>query len=135
MNAAETEGLETERNLERRLQELDQIVKNLEDGNCPISEAIRLYSEGMALALECRKDLNTLTRQVATAREEAIAAFNRLEQQEKAEAAARQNQSFNNNPQPQPSQFPQMGPNGNTYGQNAKGINNQMGVPQEQLPW
>lgn len=80
--AQEAEGLQAEQNLERRLRELESIVGRLEESNCPITEAIKKYSEGMALALECRRDLNKLTQQIARAREEALQAFKQLEQDE-----------------------------------------------------
>lgn len=100
--AQEAEGLQTEQNLERRLRELESIVGRLEESNCPITEAIKKYSEGMALALECRRDLNKLTQQIARAREEALQAFKQLEQddaQNEMQWRNQQNQSTPSNNQ------------------------------------
>lgn len=100
--AQEAEGLQTEQNLERRLRELEFIVGRLEESNCPITEAIKKYSEGMALALECRRDLNKLTQQIARAREEALQAFKQLEQddaQNEMQWRNQQNQSTPSNNQ------------------------------------
>lgn len=100
--AQEAEGLQTEQNLERRLRELESIVGRLEESNCPITEAIKKYSEGMALALECRRDLNKLTQQIAHAREEALQAFKQLEQgdaQNEMQWRNQQNQSTPSNNQ------------------------------------
>lgn len=72
------ENISTEQNLEQRLSELEQIVSLLEGGSISINEAIAKYSEGMRLALDCQRDLNTLSNKVKTAREDAMREFNRL---------------------------------------------------------
>lgn len=76
-----SEGLQVEQNLERRLGELEQLVARLEQSDCSITESIQKYSEGMALALECRRYLNELGRRVAVARDKAMQDFQKLEQE------------------------------------------------------
>lgn len=78
----EDEGVKAEKNLERRLGELEKIVSELEDTDCPITELIKKYSNGMALALECRRDLYVLGRQIALARNEAVRAFKKMDDEE-----------------------------------------------------
>lgn len=38
---------------EKSLQRLDEIVKRMEQGNVPLSEALKLFEEGTALAGRC----------------------------------------------------------------------------------
>lgn len=81
------EGMQDEQNLERHMRQLEDTIKLLESDDCPITEAITRYTEGMKLALYCRRDLNRLTRRMMSAREEAFAAFKKLEEEEAAEQA------------------------------------------------
>lgn len=47
------------KSFEENLEELEQIVKNLENGDVPLDEAIDKFNEGMKLAGECNKILET----------------------------------------------------------------------------
>lgn len=38
---------------EQSLQRLEEIVKKMEDGKVPLSEALKLFEEGTALSLKC----------------------------------------------------------------------------------
>ena len=43
---------------------LSEIVTKLETGGLPLEEAVKLYTEGAALAAECEKELNTARLQI-----------------------------------------------------------------------
>ena len=43
---------------EENILELEQIVNKLENGNCGLDESIELYSKGLKLSAECKKQLN-----------------------------------------------------------------------------
>jgi exodeoxyribonuclease VII small subunit len=43
---------------EKSLNRLEAIVNMLESGNVPLTEAIKLYEEGITLSKECLKQLN-----------------------------------------------------------------------------
>ena len=57
--------------LEERLSTLEQVTKKLENGNLSIDEAISVYSQGMELAVDCKKSLDNLTQKVETAKKNA----------------------------------------------------------------
>ena len=57
--------------LEERLNSLDELTKKLENGNLSIDEAISVYSQGMELAVDCKKSLDNLTQKVETAKKNA----------------------------------------------------------------
>ena len=57
--------------LEERLNTLDELIKKLENGNLSIDEAISVYSQGMELAVDCKKSLDNLTQKVETAKKNA----------------------------------------------------------------
>ncbi len=42
---------------EENLNELEQIVSKLENGNCGLDESIELYSKGLKLSADCKKQL------------------------------------------------------------------------------
>ncbi|MDP7578192.1 MAG: exodeoxyribonuclease VII small subunit [SAR202 cluster bacterium] len=44
---------------ENALEKLDETVQSLEDGDLPLSEALRLFEEGMKLAKVCSETLAT----------------------------------------------------------------------------
>lgn len=50
----------SERSLEfeQSLQRLDEIVKKMEEGKAPLSEALKLFEEGTELAVKCGKLLD-----------------------------------------------------------------------------
>ena len=56
---------------EERLEQLEQLTARLENGQLPIDEAIKAYSEGMRIALSCRKTLDEMSQKVEVARREA----------------------------------------------------------------
>ena len=43
---------------EKSLSELEKIVAKLENGNCGLDESIELYSKGLKLSAECKKQLD-----------------------------------------------------------------------------
>ena len=57
--------------LEERLNTLEELTKKLENGNLSIDEAISVYSQGMELAVDCKKFLDNLTQKVETAKKNA----------------------------------------------------------------
>ena len=57
--------------LEERLNTLDELTKKLENGNLSIDEAISVYSQGMELAVDCKKSLDNLTQKGETAKKNA----------------------------------------------------------------
>jgi len=44
-------------NFEVSLQRLEEIVDELEKGNVPLEQALRLFEEGLKLSSSCRKEL------------------------------------------------------------------------------
>lgn len=70
------------KNLDASLAQLESVVKDLEAGNLTIDEAIDKYSEGMQLAVECRRNLNDMSKRVAKVRQSAMQQINALNQEE-----------------------------------------------------
>lgn len=48
-----------EKNFEESLNELEQIVKDLENGNVPLDDAITKFNEAMKIAKNCNEKLNS----------------------------------------------------------------------------
>lgn len=44
---------------ENNLKKLEEIVATLESGKCSLDDALKLYSEGVVLSTECKKQLTT----------------------------------------------------------------------------
>jgi len=44
---------ETSRDFEQSIQRLDEIVKQMEQGNVPLSQSLKLFEEGTALVTRC----------------------------------------------------------------------------------
>lgn len=44
--------------LEMTMKALDNIVRKLENGDIPLEKAVELYSEGVKLSVDCRKQLD-----------------------------------------------------------------------------
>ncbi len=44
---------------EESLKKLDEIVGQLENGNLPLEDSIRLFEEGVRLSTVCKKELET----------------------------------------------------------------------------
>ena len=42
---------------ENNLKKLEMIVEKLESGNCGLDESIQLYSDGVKISAECKKQL------------------------------------------------------------------------------
>ena len=76
---AEETGL---KNLDESLSKLESVVKDLEAGNLTIDEAIDKYSEGMNLAVDCRRSLNDMSKKVSQVRQSAMQQINALNQEE-----------------------------------------------------
>lgn len=66
------------KSLDQNIAKLEQLVQSLEDQNISIDEAISRYSEGMSLAVECRKSMNEMTRKVNMVRQQAKQAMDEL---------------------------------------------------------
>ena len=57
--------------LEERLKQLEELTAKLEEGNLSIDEAISVYSQGMDLAVSCKKSLDSLSQKITVARKKA----------------------------------------------------------------
>ena len=57
--------------LEERLKQLEELTSKLEEGNLSIDEAISVYSQGMDLAVSCKKSLDSLSQKNTVARKKA----------------------------------------------------------------
>lgn len=57
--------------LEERLKQLEELTAKLESGDLSIDEAISVYSQGMDLAVSCKKSLDSLSQKIAVARKKA----------------------------------------------------------------
>ena len=57
--------------LEERLKQLEELTSKLEEGNLSIDEAISVYSQGMDLAVSCKKSLDSLSQKITVARKKA----------------------------------------------------------------
>ena len=53
-----------EKNFEEKLEELETIVRELENGDVNLDDAINKYTEAMKLAKECSKKLDDATKAV-----------------------------------------------------------------------
>lgn len=49
---------------EASLKELEQIVKQLEDGDLELEESLKLFEEGVRLSRECRERLTNAERRI-----------------------------------------------------------------------
>ena len=49
---------------ETSLNELERIVKQLEDGDMPLEESLKLFENGVRLSRECRERLNNAERRI-----------------------------------------------------------------------
>lgn len=54
----------TEKKFEEKLNELEEIVKELENGEVDLDDAINKYTEAMKIAKECSNKLDTVTKQI-----------------------------------------------------------------------
>jgi exodeoxyribonuclease VII small subunit len=49
---------------EASLNELEKIVKQLEDGDLPLEESLKLFEDGIRLSRECRERLTAAERRI-----------------------------------------------------------------------
>jgi exodeoxyribonuclease VII small subunit len=56
---------------ETSLNELERIVKQLEDGDMPLEESLKLFEEGVRLSRECRERLTSAERRIEVLMKEA----------------------------------------------------------------
>jgi exodeoxyribonuclease VII small subunit len=49
---------------EESLNDLERIVKHLEDGDLPLEESLKLFEEGVKLSRECREGLINAERRI-----------------------------------------------------------------------
>ena len=54
----------SDKKFEEKLEELENIVKELEEGNTPLDDAINKYTEAMKIAKECSTELDNATKAV-----------------------------------------------------------------------
>lgn len=52
------------KSFEENIAELEQIVSKLENGNCGLDESIELYSKGLKLSAECKKQLDVAKQKI-----------------------------------------------------------------------
>lgn len=55
---------EKKKTFEASLQELEKIVRRLEDGDLPLEESLRLFEEGVRLSRECQERLDQAERRI-----------------------------------------------------------------------
>lgn len=53
-----------ELNFEQALNRLEEIVRQMEQGSVPLSESLKLFEEGTALAARCGKELDEAEQKV-----------------------------------------------------------------------
>lgn len=63
--STEKESSEKERSFEDAMNELEQIVERLEEGDVPLEEAIAIYKDGMELSKLCHDKLKNVEEQLA----------------------------------------------------------------------
>jgi exodeoxyribonuclease VII small subunit len=55
---------EKKQTFETSLQELEKIVRRLEDGDLPLEESLKLFEDGVKLSRECQERLNQAERRI-----------------------------------------------------------------------
>ena len=60
---------------EASLNELEKIVKQLENGDMPLEESLKLFENGERLSRECRERLNNAERRIEVLMKEADGSF------------------------------------------------------------
>ncbi len=61
---------------EASLNELERIVKQLEDGDMPLEESLKLFEDGVRLSRECRERLTNAERRIEVLMKEADGTIN-----------------------------------------------------------
>ncbi len=51
---------------EKHMKQLRELTQQLEQGNLPLEEAVKMYTQGMQLAASCQEELQTAELQVET---------------------------------------------------------------------
>jgi exodeoxyribonuclease VII small subunit len=57
-------GAEQSRAFETSLEALEQIVRQLEDGDLPLEKSLELFEQGIRLSLECQERLSQAERRI-----------------------------------------------------------------------
>jgi exodeoxyribonuclease VII small subunit len=55
---------ERKKNFEASLQELEKIVRRLEDGDLPLEDSLRLFEDGVRLSRQCQERLDQAERRI-----------------------------------------------------------------------
>ena len=55
---------EKSKNFEASMERLETIVRQLEQGNAPLEEALKLFQEGTALVQSCAKQLDSAEQEI-----------------------------------------------------------------------
>ncbi len=74
-----------ERSFEQSLKELEEIVEELERGDLPLEEALRLFEKGVELSRICHRKLDEVKRRVEILMREGERFVSRPFEEEKAE--------------------------------------------------
>ncbi|RLA85816.1 MAG: exodeoxyribonuclease VII small subunit [Deltaproteobacteria bacterium] len=74
-----------ERSFEQSLRELEEIVEELERGDLPLEEALRLFEKGVELSRICHRKLDEVKRRVEILMREGERLVSRPFEEEKAE--------------------------------------------------
>ena len=61
---------------EASLNELERIVKQLEDGDMPLEDSLKLFEQGVRLSRECRERLTNAERRIEVLVKEADGSLN-----------------------------------------------------------
>ena len=59
-----TKGQEQARTFEASLEALEQIVRQLEDGDLPLEKSLELFEQGIRLSRECQERLSQAERRI-----------------------------------------------------------------------
>lgn len=70
---------------EKQMERLQVIVDELEKGDLPLEKGVQLYTEGRALAVACRKQLEEARIAVTVREENGVAAFPEQDEQDRQE--------------------------------------------------
>ncbi len=57
-------AVEKQKTFEASLQELEKIVRNLENGDLPLEESLKLFEDGVKISRECQERLKQAERRI-----------------------------------------------------------------------
>lgn len=80
--------------LEEKFRKLEELTQSLESGTLSIDDAIAVYSQGMELAVDCKKSLDELSQKIEFAKNNAQQALNKSQAEDKAGAVNKGDLSF-----------------------------------------